>query len=44
MIITLTFIIYLVLMLAIGVVAYRRTKDLSDYVLGGGISEHFPVR
>jgi sodium/proline symporter len=33
--ITLTFIIYLILMLAIGVVAYRRTQDLSDYVLGG---------
>ncbi|BBB25837.1 sodium/proline symporter PutP [Amphritea japonica] len=33
--ITLTFIIYLALMLAIGVVAYRRTQDLSDYVLGG---------
>tara|TARA_R110001583_G_scaffold12816_1_gene56382 strand:+ start:844 stop:2322 length:1479 start_codon:yes stop_codon:yes gene_type:complete len=27
--------IYLALMLAIGVVAYRRTQDLSDYVLGG---------
>jgi len=33
--ITLTFLIYLGLMLAIGVVAYRRTQDLSDYVLGG---------
>lgn len=33
--ITLTFLIYLALMLAIGVVAYRRTQDLSDYVLGG---------
>ena len=42
MIITLTFIIYLVLMLAIGVVAYRRTKDLSDYVLGGRNLGAFP--
>ncbi|MGH1429517.1 MAG: sodium/proline symporter PutP [Neptuniibacter sp.] len=33
--ITLTFIIYLILMLGIGIVAYRRTQDLSDYVLGG---------
>lgn len=33
--ITLTFFIYLAMMLAIGVVAYRRTQDLSDYVLGG---------
>ena len=33
--ISLTFLIYLALMLAIGVVAYRRTQDLSDYVLGG---------
>jgi len=33
--ITLTFIAYLMLMLAIGLVAYRRTQDLSDYVLGG---------
>jgi sodium/proline symporter len=30
-----TFMIYLVLMLLIGVVAYRRTRDLSDYILGG---------
>lgn len=30
-----TFVIYLVLMLLIGVVAYRRTQDLSDYILGG---------
>lgn len=34
-IVTITFILYLILMLAIGVVAYRRTQDLSDYVLGG---------
>lgn len=33
--ITLTFIFYLILMLGIGIVAYRRTQDLSDYVLGG---------
>lgn len=33
--ITLTFVVYLALMLAIGIVAYRRTEDLSDYVLGG---------
>lgn len=30
-----TFVVYLIAMLAIGVVAYRATKDLSDYVLGG---------
>jgi len=30
-----TFIVYLVGMLAIGVVMYRRTTDLSDFVLGG---------
>lgn len=30
-----SFIIYLILMLAIGVIAYRRTQDLSDYILGG---------
>ncbi|MFZ3578952.1 sodium/proline symporter PutP [Virgibacillus sp. DJP39] len=30
-----TFIVYLVGMLAIGVVAYRLTSNLSDYVLGG---------
>ncbi len=33
--ITFTFIIYLILMLAIGLYAYRRTQDLSDYILGG---------
>ncbi len=33
--ITFTFLTYLALMLAIGVVAYRRTQNLSDYVLGG---------
>ncbi len=30
-----TFVAYLVLMLWLGVVAYRRTSNLSDYVLGG---------
>lgn len=30
-----TFVLYLVAMLGIGVVAYRATSDLSDYVLGG---------
>lgn len=33
--ITLTFILYLALMLVIGAIAYRRTQNLSDYVLGG---------
>ena len=33
--VTLTFLLYLALMLAIGLVSYRRTNDLSDYVLGG---------
>lgn len=33
--VTLTFILYLGLMLVIGLIAYRRTQDLSDYVLGG---------
>lgn len=30
-----TFLIYLVGMLAIGIIMYRRTTDLSDFVLGG---------
>jgi len=30
-----TFIIYIVLMLVTGVIAYRRTHNLSDYILGG---------
>lgn len=30
-----TFIIYLIAMLAIGIIMYYRTNDLSDYVLGG---------
>lgn len=33
--ITLTFIFYLILMLGVGLIAYQRTQDLSDYVLGG---------
>ena len=33
--VTLTFVLYLAVMLGIGIVAYRRTQDLSDYVLGG---------
>lgn len=33
--ITVTFILYLTLMLVIGALAYRRTQNLSDYVLGG---------
>ncbi|WP_394143722.1 sodium/proline symporter PutP [Vibrio atypicus] len=33
--ITTTFIAYLLLMLAIGVIAYQRTKNSSDYFLGG---------
>jgi sodium/proline symporter len=33
--VTLTFIGYILLMLVIGLVAYRRTADLSDYLLGG---------
>ncbi len=33
--ITATFIAYLILMLAIGVIAYQRTKNSSDYFLGG---------
>ncbi|MCW9015521.1 MAG: sodium/proline symporter PutP [Kangiellaceae bacterium] len=30
-----TFILYLVMMLGIGVYAYKQTNDLSDYILGG---------
>ena len=30
-----TFAVYLVVMLAIGVIAYKRTTNLSDYILGG---------
>lgn len=35
MITLITFVLYLALMLGIGIMAYRRTQDLSDYVLGG---------
>src|SRR5699024_12664232 len=31
----LTFVVYLIGMLAIGIAMYYRTSDLSDYVLGG---------
>ncbi len=31
----LTFVVYLSAMLVIGILAYRRTRDLSDYILGG---------
>ena len=30
-----TFILYIVLMIAIGLIAFRNTKNLSDYILGG---------
>src|SRR5690606_23736622 len=30
-----TFVVYLVVMLGIGIIAYRRTVNLSDYILGG---------
>ncbi|WP_416234151.1 sodium/proline symporter PutP [Marinobacter sp. JSM 1782161] len=33
--VTVTFIIYILLMLAIGYIAWKRTSNLSDYVLGG---------
>lgn len=33
--VTVTFLIYIVLMLAIGYIAYKRTTNLSDYILGG---------
>jgi sodium/proline symporter len=33
--ITATFIVYLLAMLLLGLLAYRRTRDLSDYILGG---------
>lgn len=33
--ITASFIVYLAAMLAIGMIAYRRTRDFSDYILGG---------
>jgi len=35
LLITLTFGVYLLAVLAIGVIAWRRTRDLSDFVLGG---------
>ncbi|SFR49037.1 sodium/proline symporter [Marinobacter daqiaonensis] len=33
--VTVTFVLYILLMLAIGYVAYKRTSNLSDYILGG---------
>lgn len=30
-----TFALYLILMLVIGIIAYKRTTNLSDYILGG---------
>lgn len=30
-----TFVVYLLLMLGIGIIAYKRTTNLSDYILGG---------
>ena len=30
-----TFVVYLVVVLVIGLIAYRRTTDLADYILGG---------
>ena len=33
--IALTFLVYLTVVLAIGLVAWRRTRDLKDYLLGG---------
>ena len=33
--VTWTFVLYLALMLALGVIAYLRTQNLSDYILGG---------
>ncbi|MCJ8169938.1 sodium/proline symporter PutP [Atopomonas sediminilitoris] len=30
-----TFVVYLIVMLGIGIIAYRRTVNLSDYILGG---------
>ena len=34
-IVGLTFVVYIVLMLGIGIYAYTKTQDLSDYILGG---------
>lgn len=33
--VTWTFILYLAVMLALGIIAYMRTQNLSDYILGG---------
>ena len=34
-VITITFVVYTVLLLLIGLIAYQRTRNLSDYILGG---------
>ncbi len=33
--ITLTFVVYVIVLLILGIVAYRKTQSLSDYILGG---------
>ncbi|WP_166265479.1 sodium/proline symporter PutP [Marinobacter caseinilyticus] len=33
--VTITFLIYIAMMLALGYIAYKRTSNLSDYILGG---------
>jgi sodium/proline symporter len=33
--IAITFVVYLLVVLAIGLVAWRRTADIKDYLLGG---------
>ncbi|MDX1633417.1 MAG: sodium/proline symporter PutP [Marinobacter sp.] len=33
--VTMTFLLYIVMMLAVGYIAYKRTTNLSDYILGG---------
>ncbi len=34
-IISATFVVYVFVMLLVGIIAYRRTRNLSDYILGG---------
>ena len=34
-VVTATFIVYIGVMLALGYIAYKRTTNLSDYILGG---------
>lgn len=33
--VTVTFLLYIIMMLAVGYIAYKRTTNLSDYILGG---------